>query len=169
MLTLFTIPRYPNYLHSIAGKTDRQKLLAIYEENLKFDFTFSDEELAVEGTVSRNDFEKARTLLGVITKILGFTEKEKPSLKDNFFDIGGDSLNMVQVIGYCAEVGYMIGMTEFAMCSSLADLVNCLRDQSSHPEMNQAADTSISSVLKLEELKAASDGMSYLYYISSNI
>ena len=133
----------------------------MYEESLKFDFTFSDEELAVEGSVSRNDFEKARVLLGAITKILGFTEKEKPSLADNFFDIGGDSLNMVQVIGCCAEVGYMIGMTEFALCSSLGDLVNCLKGQSEHPETNQNSDMSIPSVLKLDDLKAASNGMIY--------
>ena len=149
------------YFNCITGKTDRQKLLTMYEDSLKFDFTFSDEELAAEGSVSRKDFEKARVLLGAITKILGFTEKEKPSLIDNFFDIGGDSLNMVQVIGYCAEVGYMIGMTEFAICSNIADLVNCLRVQSEHPEINQTSDMSIPSVLKLDELKAASNGMIY--------
>ena len=144
-------------LHTI-GKTDRQKLISMFEESLKFEFAFSDKELEAEGLIIASDFEKARVLLGAITKVLGFTKNEKPSLADNFFEIGGDSLNMVQVIGYCADVGYVIGMTEFALCSTLADLVKILRHQSNENELNMNSDLSVPSVLKLEELTAASSG-----------
>ena len=144
-------------LHNI-GKTDRQKLISMFEESLKFEFTFSDKELEAEGLVIESDFEKARVLLGAITKVLGFTKNEKPSLGDNFFEIGGDSLNMVQVIGYCADVGYVIGITEFALCSTLADLVKILRNQSDANDGNINSDISVPSVLKLEELTAAYSG-----------
>ena len=135
------------------GKTDRQKLLSMYESSLKFEFTFSNEELEAGGYLNEKEFEKARALLGAVTKVLGFTENEKPALGSNFFEIGGDSLNMVQVIGCCAEVGYVIGMTEFALCSTLADIIKSLQSQSDHTEH-----LSIPSVLKIEELKAAANG-----------
>ena len=70
-------------LHTI-GKTDRQKLISMFEESLKFEFTFSDKELEAEGLIIQSDFEKARVLLGAITKVLGFTKNEKPSLADNY-------------------------------------------------------------------------------------
>ena len=125
----------------------------MYEDSLKFDFTFSNEELDFGGYLNEKEFEKARVLLGAVTKVLGFTENEKPSLDSNFFDIGGDSLNMVQVIGHCADVGYVIGMTEFAICSNLAEIIKSLQSQSDHTEQ-----LSIPSVLKIEELKAAAQG-----------
>ena len=127
--------------------------MAMYEDSLKFEFTFSSKELEFGGYLNEEEFEKARVLLGAVTKVLGFTENEKPSLDSNFFDIGGDSLNMVQVIGHCADVGYVIGMTEFAICSNLAEIIKSLQSQSDHTEQ-----LSIPSVLKIEELKAAAKG-----------
>ena len=40
-------------------------------------------------------FERGRLLLNAVAQVL--LSSEKPHLSDNFFDIGGDSLNMVQV------------------------------------------------------------------------
>ena len=65
---------------------------------------------------------------------------------------------MVQVIGYCADLGYVIGITEFALCSTLADLVKILRNQSDANDGNMNSDISVPSVLKLEELTAAYSG-----------
>ena len=55
---------------------------------------FSDEDLA--GYVCADHFERARLLLNSVAHVLGCTEK--PNLGNNFFEIGGDSINMVQVI-----------------------------------------------------------------------
>ena len=67
-------------------------------------------------------------------------------------------MNMVQVIGYCTDLGYVIGITEFALCSTLADLVKILRNQSDENDGNMNSDISVPSVLKLEELTAAYSG-----------
>ena len=47
------------------------------------------------GYVSSDHFERARLLLNSVAQVLGCTEK--PNLGNNFFEIGGDSINMVQV------------------------------------------------------------------------
>ena len=70
---------------------------------------------------------------------------------NNFFDIGGDSLNMVQVIGACAELGYLIGMTEFALSPNLGRLVGNIRRRSEQNDVSFNLGT-------LEELKQASNG-----------
>ena len=77
----------------VNGKIDRQALLHKYEEAQKSTFDFTDDDL--KDLVSRANFEKGRLLLNVVAQTLGCTQK--PSLADNFFDIGGDSINMVQV------------------------------------------------------------------------
>ena len=123
----------------------------MYEDSIQFEFVFSDEELSAGGHVDEHDFDKARALLGAIAKILGFTENTKPKVEDNFFDIGGDSLNMVQVIGACAELGYLIGMTEFALSSTLGELIGNIRR---HSEQNDVT----LNLEKLDELKHASSG-----------
>ena len=45
--------------------------------------------------MSPDHFERGRLLLNAVAQVL--LSSEKPHLSDNFFDIGGDSLNMVQV------------------------------------------------------------------------
>ena len=67
-------------------------------------------------------------------------------------------MNMVQVIGHCADLGYVIGITEFALCSTLADLVKLLRNQSDENDGNINSDIPVPSVLKLEELAATYTG-----------
>ena len=45
--------------------------------------------------LGQDQIDKGRLLLNTVAQVL--LSSEKPSLSDNFFDIGGDSLNMVQV------------------------------------------------------------------------
>lgn len=46
----------------------------------------------------------------------------QPSLDNDFFSIGGDSLNMVQVISRLNDYGYFIGITDFALSNNMADV-----------------------------------------------
>lgn len=64
-----------------------------YEESRKSTFDFSDQDL--ESYLCPDHFEKGRLLLNAVAQVL--LSSQKPLLSDNFFDIGGDSLNMVQV------------------------------------------------------------------------
>ena len=64
-----------------------------YDESRKSTFNFGDEDIL--GYVSSDHFERARLLLNSVAQVLGCTEK--PNLGNNFFEIGGDSINMVQV------------------------------------------------------------------------
>ena len=47
----------------------------------------------------------------------------------SFFEQGGDSLSMVQLISALNDYGHYIGMTDFVMCQDLAEVVKGLRGE----------------------------------------
>ena len=105
----------------VNGKIDRQALLAKYEESqTKNTFTFSEFDLA-----GHDIQEKAKSatlhLLKAVALVVG-DATHKPCLSENFFDIGGDSVNMVRVISILAEEGYTIGITDFLKSANLAEI-----------------------------------------------
>jgi len=62
--------------------------------------------------------------LNAVAQVLVCTEK--PNLGDNFFEIGGDSINMVQVISRCFDYGFRIGITEFSLANNLTAIVSSM-------------------------------------------
>ena len=46
----------------------------------------------------------------------------------SFFEQGGDSLSMVQLLSVLSDYGHHIGMTEFVLCQSLAEVVKGLNN-----------------------------------------
>ena len=68
-----------------------------------------------------------RSVLESVSAVCG--GDNKPSLADNFFSLGGDSINMVQVVGLLQEEGYHITLTSFVASSSLLDIVRSLSSQ----------------------------------------
>lgn len=122
------ILKLPSMPLLVNGKIDRQSLINKYEDSKKSDFIFREKEL--EGYVPTSHFATARILLISVAKSLFCTHANKPKLSDNFFDIGGDSINMVQVMTRLNDHGLFITLTEFALANNLADVVIQLSDQS---------------------------------------
>ena len=106
-----------------SGKVDKQSLIRTYEESLKSSFTFTDEELKQHVPAAK--VSVARIFLDSVAKVLGSADR-RPMLDDNFFQIGGDSLNMVQLLGVLSDLGHHIGMTEFVLCKDMAGIVRQL-------------------------------------------
>ena len=88
--------------------------------------------------MSSDNFEKAKLLLNIIAQMLAC--RDKPNLGQNFFEIGGDSINMVQVISRCFDFGYSIGITDFSLANNLAAIVNCMQIGDTNPDLGQLKD-----------------------------
>ena len=73
--------------------------------------------------------DPGRSVLESVSAVCGASSDNKPSLADNFFSLGGDSINMVQVVGLLQEAGYHITLTSFITSSSLLDIVKSLSSQ----------------------------------------
>ena len=123
-----TIPLLTN------GKTDIQELLKKYEETLACTtFTFTEEDFTghVEGAL----FPQAKVVLESVASVLRDVSK-KPTLSDAFFEMGGDSINMVLVIARITDHGYHIPMTQFVLASTLTDVVMALSTQQEDDDLS---------------------------------
>ena len=111
----------------VNGKTDRQALLQKYEETLACtSFSFTDEDFT--GHIEAALYPQAKVVLESVASVLRDVSR-KPSLADAFFEMGGDSINMVLVIARINDHGYHISMTQFVLASTLADVVMALSTQ----------------------------------------
>lgn len=63
-------------------------------------------------TISKESFEIARHVLSTIGSVIGLLSSEKPTLGDNFFDIGGNSIKAVLVMAKLNNVGFKINIEE---------------------------------------------------------
>ena len=89
--------------------------------------TYTDDELFASGlkNLSGNkSFTIARHVLSTVGSVIGLLADEKPKLSDNFFSIGGDSINAVLVLAKLNEAGFKINLDKFIGASSLLDIVD---------------------------------------------
>ena len=118
----------------VNGKTDRQALFQKYEETLACTtFTFTEEDFT--GHVEAALFPQAKVVLESVASVLRDVSK-KPTLSDAFFEMGGDSINMVLVIARITDHGYHIPMTQFVLASTLADVVMALSTQQEDDDLS---------------------------------
>merc|ERR1719225_720526 len=70
-------------------------------------------------------FDVARAVLESVSAVC-CDGTRKPTLGDNFFDIGGDSINMVEVLARLQEIGYTASLTNFVTSNNLAAIVTAI-------------------------------------------
>merc|ERR1719320_237405 len=105
----------------VNGKVDRQALLAHYEQSQTNNtFTFTESDLTGHD-IQASAKNATLHLLRAVADVIG-DATHKPGLSDNFFHIGGDSVNMVQVISILAEEGYTLDITVFLKATNLAEI-----------------------------------------------
>uniref|UniRef100_A0A0P6E9S3 Ss-alanyl conjugating enzyme n=1 Tax=Daphnia magna TaxID=35525 RepID=A0A0P6E9S3_9CRUS len=104
----------------VNGKVDRQKLMQIYADQLHKQNGATNYPTIWDG----NEFSREeRALLKTVHSIIGTSSGRAVQLSDNFFEIGGNSLNAVNVITKLKDQGFHIDLTEFLGASQLKDLV----------------------------------------------
>jgi hypothetical protein len=93
----------------------------------------------------------ARKVLSTIGSVIGLLSDEKPNLFDNFFSIGGNSINAVLVLAKLNDSGFVIGIEEFIEAESILDIVRIagasVSDQ--HGQISEAHRKSFFKIRKL--------------------
>ena len=130
-LPCYMIPRItllPSLPLLVNGKTDRQALLKMYEDSLACctAFTFTEKDFSSHVTPAFHI--QARIVLESVASVVK-DPMRKPTLGDNFFDIGGDSINMVLVIGKIQDHGFHISITDFVTATNLSGVAIALAFQ----------------------------------------
>jgi len=120
----------------VNSKTDRQKLLQKYEDALACsNFTFTEED--VKGLVPRERYNQAIIVLESVSSVISDAGR-KPTLTDCFFNIGGDSINMVMVISRINDHGYHITVTDFVTSCKLANVVMAVTTEPMADDLSRA-------------------------------
>ena len=89
------------------------------------EYNYPDEELYEQG-LPEGLSTIARDVLSTIGSIVGLLSDEKPMLRDNFFAVGGNSINAVLTVAKLNDIGYKISMAEFIEAESILDLVKAV-------------------------------------------
>ncbi|KAL5282404.1 hypothetical protein ACFFRR_005516 [Megaselia abdita] len=106
----------------VNGKVDRQHLLNNYslnnnnnEQSFKVEYDFTG--------VPDHYKEACRVLFDVITCSIGIPSFKYLSLKSNFYEIGGNSLNSIYTITLLREKGFYINISDFIKAKNMGDIL----------------------------------------------
>lgn len=60
--------------------------------------------------------------------MIGHSNRATISLKSNFFDLGGNSMNSIFTVSQLRKKGHKIGITDFIKAKTLEDILNRMND-----------------------------------------
>lgn len=105
----------------VNGKTDRQRLLKMFEAEIRNGEEFDNwESLALPP----KKLDLAKVLLQTISQVTGTSlQTIAENFDDSFFNVGGTSLNTVVVIVKLREQNYYISIPEFTSSRSIREIL----------------------------------------------
>lgn len=108
----------------VNGKTDRQRLLKMFEAEIRNGDEFDNwESLALPP----EKLDLAKVLLQTISQVTGTSlQTIAENFDDSFFNVGGTSLNTVVVIVKLREQNYYISIPEFTSARSIREILMCI-------------------------------------------
>ena len=126
------IEEFPYLIH---GKIDRQSLLKIHEEMI-----FASQE-KVENFVDlrfvpNNKLKLAREVFQIIGESLGSELRNKITADSNFFELGGNSKNIVFTVTQLQSKGFHIGLAEFIDAKNVVEILNKISTSSKEPKVD---------------------------------
>ena len=81
--------------------------------------------------------QEERALLKTVASVVGSSAHKPVQLTDNFFDVGGNSLNAVTVVTKMRDQGYNLDITSFLTAKEMAHVVPKLRQHCEHGQMGK--------------------------------
>lgn len=114
------IEEFP-YLTS--GKVDRQKLLKIYESKGDNDDVKLGPKIDLT-KVPKDKYSMAKQVFEIISESLANQLRNKVSVKSNFFELGGNSMNSILTVNQLRNHGFYISITDFLAAENLGEVLN---------------------------------------------
>ena len=90
----------------------------------KVEYEYTDEELDKLKSEMSQDF--GRKILSTIGSVLGLLIDEKPKLTENFFSIGGNSINAVFALAKLNDLGLKISLEQFITADTILKIVEAV-------------------------------------------
>ncbi|XP_011878825.1 PREDICTED: uncharacterized protein LOC105568061 [Vollenhovia emeryi] len=91
--------------------------------------------------VPSQDLAKARILFPTIASVIGRSSRALVTLRANFYELGGNSLNSIYTVTKLRDQGYQIGITDFITAKNLGETLDRMKLISSDEEpLNEVID-----------------------------
>lgn len=100
------------------GKVDRQELIKMYEDEASGNHVEVRVEVDLKH-VPKEQLNTARQVFQIIGQSIGKELRKKVSMKSNFFELGGNSMNSLYTVIELRNKGFYIGITDFLTADSL--------------------------------------------------
>lgn len=140
----------------VNGKVDRQSLLKMYENTNNNDDSEVELDYDYSG-VLECQMQVAKDLFETIGSVIGRSTRTTLSLKSNFYELGGNSLNSIFTVTELRNKGYFISITNFIGAKDLEEILTKI---SSAEKMNGGAveaDLKMSCDMKLQAISLVLD------------
>lgn len=124
----------------VNGKIDRQSLLKAYERTNNND---GDTELFIDQDftgVPKGQMEAARCLFEIVGQAIGRSVRGALSVKSNFYELGGNSLNSILTVSQLKERGYFVSITQFIQAENLGEILNWIAKSGGENYLSQVDD-----------------------------
>ncbi|XP_077302857.1 nonribosomal peptide synthetase ebony [Arctopsyche grandis] len=142
----------------VNGKVDRQSLLKMYENTNNNDD--SSIILDIDYTnIPKSKMTAAEVLFHTVGSVIGRSTRNTLSVKSNYYELGGNSLNSIYTITQLKKQGYLIGITDFIMAKNLGEVLNKMCSDDNQSQINMEAANYVSETLNNEHKK---DGLSMI-------
>ncbi len=122
---------------------------------IQVEYSYIDEELHATGLPTSPEIlsTMARQILSTIGFVIGLLPDEKPNLFDNFFSIGGNSINAVLVLAKLNDSGLKIRIEKFIEAESILDIVRIAAASVSDQQDEQKVESNRRSFFQLRKLR----------------
>lgn len=100
------------------GKVDRQELLKMYEDEASRNYVEVRVEVDLKH-VPKDQLKTAKQIFEIIGQSIGRELRKKVSVKSNFFELGGNSMNSLYTVTELRNKGFYIGITDFLTADNL--------------------------------------------------
>lgn len=78
----------------------------------------------------------AEKVFEIVGNIIGSSTRATISARNNFYELGGDSLNSVLTVIQLRDEGYFIGVTDFITANCLGDVIDKICNEEATVEEN---------------------------------
>lgn len=109
----------------VNGKIDRQSLLKAYESTNNNDDSvlYIDQDFT---GVPPGQMDTAKDLFEIVGNAIGRSVRGAVTLKSNFYELGGNSLNSILTVSQLKEKGYFVSITQFIRAANLGEILNLI-------------------------------------------
>lgn len=124
----------------VNGKIDRQSLLKAYENTNNND---GDSTLYIDQDftgVPVGQLEAAKTLFSIVGNSIGRSVRGTITVKSNFYELGGNSLNSILTVSQLKEEGYFVSITQFITAANLGEILNLISKNGEKNYLSQVDD-----------------------------